>query len=268
MFELALLLCLLGQTPDSIRYEVDTLCAMNRVTGEEGSETAAAYLKWAMDGEYESFKFQTRRGDVRGKNIIKVVPGEEAGQILVCAHYDCMGGIGADDNASGVAAVLAIANSSIKFKHTVVYALFAAEEQGLVGSQFYANNHEKPIFVLNFDMIGHLKTSERTYGDKPDVEDAIRKVMAHYTFSKAITFRSGRNSDHYNFARKGVPVVHLFTGLTPTYHTRRDTPNTLNYEGICQIIEYAQEMLMAVDGQTVMDYSFTENLPVLDGDMK
>jgi len=266
MFKLALVLLALGQTPDSVRYEVDTLCSMNRVTGEDEANNAATYLKWALDGEFESFKFNTRRGERRGKNIIKVVPGEEDGQILVCAHYDCVGGIGADDNASGVAAVLAIANANIRFKHTVVFALFAAEEQGLVGSQYYVENHQKPIFVLNFDMIGHLKRGLRGYGESPEIEDAIKKVMARHSFSKSITFRSGRNSDHYSFAKKGVPVVHLFTGLTPTYHTRKDTPDSLNYEGICTIIEYARELLVAVDGGA--DYSFTEDLPVLDGDMK
>ncbi len=134
-----------------------------RVTGTEGCDQAAHYLyetfqDMGLAVRYHNYTDNT----VSGSNIEATLYGSDSTNIfIICGHYDTVpAGPGADDDGSGVAAVLAAAEimRNYEFGHTVRFVAFSGEEQGLIGSRHYAedayNNNESIVAVLNADMIG------------------------------------------------------------------------------------------------------------------
>jgi hypothetical protein len=125
-----------------------------------GNDLAADYIKNQLEG-YE-LEVHDQIYDEKGRNIFGIQPGYlyPEKQYIICAHYDAVPNYGADDNASGVAAVLEAARILSKYKtaYTLVYALWDEEEIGLRGSRYYASeentNQTKIQGVLNLDMIG------------------------------------------------------------------------------------------------------------------
>lgn len=170
---------------------------------------------------------------------------------------------GADDNASGSVALLEIAEAFSLMKgqnkRTVVFMAFSAEEMGLKGSIHYVNNPlfpkndpnlSKHIFMLNMDMIGHLTKNKTAVFDDGqssfDIGDLIKKYSKKYSFARKITLRGASGSDHAPFYNKKIPVAFLHTGLHEFYHTPRDTPEKINYEGLEKISKYAFELVWDV----------------------
>lgn len=215
------------------------------------------------------------------RNVLAKVPGSDprlAGEVVVIgAHYDHEGArggyvwAGADDNASGTAAVLELARSFAQSKvrpaRTVVFALWAAEEKGLLGSKHYVDHPvfplDKTVAYINLDMIG--RDGDPSAGGDPHaavggpVERKLdlsgRKIdPANWmsvegsdaypslgTITKAaaqqigleITYKAAEirfaASDHLYFARSGVPIVSYFDGGHEDYHQPSDTPEKINY---------------------------------------
>lgn len=195
-----------------------------------------------------------------GTNIIAIQKGKINDTIIIGAHYDSVSTTpGADDNASGCALVLDLAKklSKIKrFKYTIKYIFFDAEEKGLLGSSYYSKHmKEKCIFMVNFDMVGHLKI-------KSSPNETLNNLFIKYPWAKDICFREGNQSDHTSFLRKGIPVVWIFTGTHNRYHRPTDTPDTLNYEGMKQISQFAEELIIKIAKKDDA-YDFFINLPPL-----
>ena len=165
---------------------------------------------------------------------------------------------GADDNASGVAAMLEIAQSMAQLKrsgklnleHDVLFAAWSGEELGLIGSDYFANHFfelypnlpkpEKPDTLypamaacFNLDMVGRLRENLvlQGIGSSPVWTSEIEKRNA--VVGMPLTLQSDCNlpTDASSFFRKGVPILSAFTGSHAEYHTPRDTPELLNYEG-------------------------------------
>ncbi len=177
--------------------------------------------------------------------------------VVIGAHMDHlgMGGIssldpsrkpaihpGADDNASGTAAVLGLAKSLPPTKRSVLFICFSGEERGLLGSQFYVNNPliplEKTVAMLNLDMVGRLKNNKLSAlgvgtGDVwPAYLDDVN-LSAKFQLSRDEGSFGG--SDHQSFAAKSVPVLFFFTGLHEDYHRPSDTPDKIDADGIARI---------------------------------
>ena len=174
--------------------------------------------------------------------------------IVVGAHLDHMGnrrGIknGADDNASGSAALLDLARRIVKVKprRNVVLVWFTGEEQGFVGSKaFIKQAKTMPVFMLNMDMIGRLKDNLEQSNGSPG---SLARLFKKYDFAKRITYRNSRmGSDQRPFGARKVPNVTLHTGLHNVYHTTRDDAHTLDYEGLDRITDYAYDIIMQVVG--------------------
>jgi hypothetical protein len=199
----------------------------------------------------------TRPDDVPVANVAARVVGSDpalaAECVLIGAHYDHVGvdergriGRGADDNASGTAALLELAQAfaAVPPRRSVVLCAFAAEEKGLVGSQAYC---DKPPFALanvvamiNMDMLGRGTATEvAVLGTErnPDLERAVergRKLAS--TGVKKLVLGQGQElwqrSDQYSFHERGVPSLFFFEGLpierNEDYHTWRDTPDKLD----------------------------------------
>ena len=186
-----------------------------------------------------------------------IIPGTDPvlkDQILVLgAHYDHIGKLndsddkeediifnGADDNASGTAAVMAIAEAFAKSERqparTVIFALFAAEEIGLLGSTSLLNQPpfatDSVVAMLNFDMVSrggpdtlYLEGHSRT----PELSDIILKYAPDLGIHPVTNNRESiGGSDHASFIRKGIPAIHFFSGIHKDYHQVSDNPDTID----------------------------------------
>jgi len=204
-----------------------------------------------------------------GSNVLGYIRGRDAELadelIVVSAHYDHLGQRGervfngADDNASGTSTVLEIAEAfaaaqraGMGPRRSVLALLVSGEEKGLLGSEFYAAHPvfplEQTIADINIDMIGrydeaHADSSAYIYvigagRISPDLDSVTRAMNAAYSkYELDYTFdaeddpnRFYYRSDHYNFAKNGVPSVFFFSGVHEDYHRPTDTPDKLDYE--------------------------------------
>lgn len=168
---------------------------------------------------------------------------------------------GADDNASGVAAMLEIAQSlasqkksgKLQLKHDIIFAAWSGEEMGLLGSAYFADHfHEiypdldKPegnklyptvVACVNLDMVGRLRENLvlQGIGSSPYWKGEIEKRNAVVGLPITLQADSYLPTDASTFFLKGVPILSAFTGSHSEYHTPRDTPELLNYDGAAQI---------------------------------
>jgi len=205
--------------------------------------------------------------NLKCRNILGYLEGKNDQQevIIVSAHLDHLGlhdgkmYRGADDNASGCAAVLNIAeafsrasNEGFRPKRSILFLLVSGEENGLLGSKYYTNNPvfplENTIANLNIDMVGrtdtvHIKGDEYIYiigSDRispilHETNDKANSNYVHlnldYTYNDAKhPLKLYRRSDHYNFVKKGIPVIFYFSGLHEDYHEPGDTKDKIEYE--------------------------------------
>lgn len=187
--------------------------------------------------------------------------------VVISAHYDHLGKkdsviyYGADDDGSGTVSVLQLAKAFAKAKEagkgprrSILFLANSGEEKGLWGSEYYSEHPAYPLeqttVDLNIDMIGRidpgLKTRDSTnyvyvVGDdklsselKPISEaqnSKYTKLVLNYKFNDpADPQRIYYRSDHYNFARKGVPIIFYFDGIHKDYHQPTDTPDKINYD--------------------------------------
>lgn len=211
---------------------------------------------------------ERKRQAVTSTNVIGYVEGTDRADeyVFLTAHYDHLGKkgdviyYGADDDGSGTVALLEMAQAFVEAKirgngprRTVVFMAVSGEEKGLWGSEYYSDNPifplEKTTVDLNTDMIGRVDPKRKgdslnyiyVIGDdklssdlKPlseAINDRFSKMELDYKYNapndpERIYYRS----DHYNFARKGVPVIFYFSGLHPDYHRPTDTVDKINFQ--------------------------------------
>lgn len=201
-------------------------------------------------------------------NVLGFLPGTDLKEeiVIISGHYDHDGILsdgtifpGADDNGSGTTAVLELAKAFSQAKkdgngprRSILFIGFAAEEKGLLGSQFYSEN---PIFplkntvtCLNLDMIGRIddkhlegnhnyihligsdKLSSELYKINRKANDVYTKMELDYMYDDPKDpMRIYYRSDQYNFAKHGIPVTFYFSGLHPHYHTPDDTVDKIDF---------------------------------------
>lgn len=198
------------------------------------------------------------------KNVLGVLPGKgnlASEVVVVGAHYDHIGRggagslapwtrdihNGADDNASGTTALLETARQcaawDIANRRTILFIAFAAEEQGLLGSEYYVRHPlfalEKTVAMLNFDMVGRLRNENLTvYGYNTAEQFEAWLDQAAPKFGIEIDkVKGGRGpSDHASFYGRGIPVMHDFTGFHSQYHRPSDDIEHINVAGIGRVV--------------------------------
>ena len=160
---------------------------------------------------------------------------------------DGVGVRGADDNASGVSAVMELAHmmaaqikdGKFKPKQNIAFAVWSGEEIGILGSsQFVKNRKGLPISAyLNMDMIGRLRSEliVQGAGSAKAWRGLIEKLLGHTEMSIAVQDDPYLPTDAMAFYLQGIPSISFFTGSHSEYHTPRDRPETLNIEGIAQV---------------------------------
>lgn len=260
-----LLLLLLLLNPSELREHTRKFATKSRETGSQNLRDAQDYV--VQECRSYGLKVRSQGMLIRGKecrNIIAWIEGNDK-IVTIGAHLDSVNCPGADDNASGSACLLLLAKKFAKLKPscTIVFQWYTGEEQGLLGSKFYAKNPlfpeddpdiNKHVFMLNLDMVGRLQS----YPEADDVQDILEELFPKYPFAKDITFREGSRSDHSSFDRYKVPVVWLFTGTHRDYHKASDTPEKLNYEGMDAICDYAFDLVTKVIGDKIPVYILWE----------
>ena len=202
-------------------------------------------------------------------NMLKGAKKELSGQyIIIGAHHDHlgMGGrgsssrrqdtiavhYGADDNASGVAGVIELAQNIMSRSpaRSFLFTTFAAEELGLFGSKTFANDPLVPLdsvqLMINLDMIGRLNEDRQLQiggiGTSPVFRSMIDTLNKKANFSIAYSEAGFGPSDHSSFYAKDVPVLFITTGAHPDYHTPADTPDKINYEGMVEVLSFVSDL--------------------------
>ncbi|WP_163323499.1 M28 family peptidase [Draconibacterium mangrovi] len=206
------------------------------------------------------------------RNVVAMLPGNDENlkdeYVVVGAHFDHlgMGGPGsgsraidtvavhngADDNASGVSAVIQLAEKLAgdkSNKRSVLFVAFGAEEMGLLGSKEFTMKSpvetDKMVAMFNFDMIGRLKddNSVSIGGTKTaeETEDLLNDLNPDFTL--AFTGEGIGPSDHASFYLQNIPVIYISTGAHPDYHTPQDDAELINFEGAQKVMSYSAALL-------------------------
>ncbi len=209
------------------------------------------------------YKFTKRYAST---NVLGILPGtDQAGEYLfITAHYDHLGinkGVispGADDDGSGTVSVMQIAEAFAQAKaagkgprRSIVFMTVSGEEMGLLGSEFYSDNPIYPTVKttanLNIDMIGrvtpnykgdssnyvYLIGDDRLSSRLAPIADSANQMVGlqlDRVFNGNDPQRFYERSDHYNFAKKGVPIIFFFNGTHADYHRPTDTVDKINFE--------------------------------------
>ncbi len=208
-----------------------------------------------------------------GRNVLGLLEGadpvlrEEV--VVVGAHYDHLGhgGFGstgssgeihngADDNASGVAAMIEAARrlgSGPRPARSILFIAFTGEELGLVGSAFYTRNPvvplERTVAMLNLDMVGRLEDDPLIVygvGTAPEWEEMIRAANVSLGLPLAFEEAGYGPSDHTSFYANEIPVLHLFTNVHEDYHKHTDDWQKIDVEGLGEVARFTSEIALAV----------------------
>ncbi len=262
-----------------------------RRTGTAGADSAAAYiarrfaalgLEAPAGGWLQRFTVSptapalqgTGLGELAGQNVVGLLRGRDpsrAGDFLVLgAHYDHLGlggrgsldpdsaGVvhnGADDNASGVVALLEAARllAQAPPARSVVFVAFGGEEMGLLGSAAYVKDPVVPmdrvVAMFNFDMVGRLRDDRLVvYGVETATElrALVESGNAAHGFQLVAQGGGYGPSDQTSFTVAGVPVLHFFTGTHEDYHRTTDDWDRVNLAGVERIAAFAADLARTV----------------------
>ena len=216
-------------------------------------------------------KAAVQRETQTGRNVVAYLPasgsttGIDRPWIALGAHYDHLGRgshgnslagkdeagrihLGADDNASGTAAVLAIAEALAEQprKRNVLVGLWSAEEIGLIGSNAFVNKPPVPIdelaAYLNFDMVGRMADNKLTVqatGTSPAWARILEQANVAAGFDLVLQPDPYQPTDVATFNQAGVPSLSFFTSTHTDYHRPADTADKINYEDLDRVVDFA-----------------------------
>lgn len=264
-----------------------------RKTDTKGAEMARTYIKGrfeeiglkphpSLKGFEQSFTFKNRSGqDINGKNLVAYLPGKTENVIVITAHYDHVGIIknevynGADDNASGVAALLNFARyfSKNKPNNTLVFVAFDAEEMGLQGAKSFVANPPVPLanirLNINMDMISHNDKGELYVSGtfkypelKPFIHTTIAdiKVIMGHDDPKQGRDDWTNQSDQGAFNAKNIPFLYFGVEDHKDYHQATDEFQNINKLFFMNATRSILEIIKNIDGARSINDIFRENL--------
>ncbi|HET7224896.1 MAG TPA: M28 family peptidase, partial [Candidatus Eisenbacteria bacterium] len=212
-------------------------------------------------------------------NVAGTIPGRDTSRaIVVGAHYDHLGwgnesslapGVhaihpGADDNASGVAALLGTARALARRaasgqppEHTLVFCAFTGEEMGLVGSSHFVDDPPLPLerveTMVNADMVGRLRNDKLVVmgaGTASEFKTLLKDVNgAGFGFDLKTSDDGYGPSDHSSFYKRNLPVLMLFTGAHADYHKPSDTPDKINDAGLWKVTRFETALVESLDAR-------------------
>lgn len=274
-----------------------------RETGKRGEALAARYIaarfaevglqpKGSGNTYYQSFDFNYNpnphggAGQVEartGKNVAAYLDNGAPTTVVIGAHYDHLGsGIsgslhagdpavhnGADDNASGVSAMLRIAHylkQGNATNNNYLFIAFSGEELGLFGSKNWVNSPtlelEQINYMLNMDMVGRLNEEKvlavNGAGTSPVWKEALDDIEVDGISVKTSDSGVGP-SDHTSFYLKDIPVLHFFTGQHEDYHKPADDASEINFEGLLSVSNFIIALIEKLDDRGELEFTKTKD---------
>ncbi|NOT50893.1 MAG: M20/M25/M40 family metallo-hydrolase [Chitinophagaceae bacterium] len=227
-----------------------------------------------------------------GYNVIGYIDNKAATTVVLGAHYDHLGygedgnsreaghekGIhnGADDNASGTAALIELASLLKRAKaknNNYLFIAFSGEELGLYGSKYFVENPTIDLktvnYMINMDMVGRLNDSTKVltiggYGTSPGwpiFSPKEKRMQGDNIIMPRLVIKLDSSgigpSDHTSFYRKDIPVLFFFTGLHTDYHKPTDDADKINYRGTEIIIGHIVELIHLLDDDGKLAFTKT-----------
>jgi len=276
---------------NSSTYDIPVIQVTRKVadTFLEKSGITVAELEEYLNKNLKSKSFDTGQNvsvqssvilkQVTTYNIAAMVPGTDPQlmneYLVIGAHYDHLGQggpgsgsrvpdtlavhYGADDNASGVSAVIDVAERAVisrSNRRSLIFVAFGAEEMGLVGSTHFTANPpvdlKNVIAMLNFDMVGRLDPDSRALsigGTKTSLESEEILELLNPGFELSLSGEGTGPSDHAAFYMQDIPVFFISTGAHPDYHTPGDNAGKINYPGILEVSDYVWGIVEEISGR-------------------
>lgn len=267
---------------DVVRYlSADAL--QGRFAGSSGEVCAGGYIAarfealglapGAGDGFFQELALasatQPHAPGGTGRNVIAMLPGSDpelAGSVVVIgAHYDHLGfgefgstgtlgeiHNGADDNASGVAAMLEAARllaEGPRPARSILFIAFTGEELGLIGSSYYAHNPvvslNRTLAMVNLDMVGRLNDGAMIVygmGTAPEWREIVPAANEGLDIPLAYEEAGYGPSDHTSFYAADIPVLHFFTNVHRDYHRETDDWEFIDEAGLERIARFTAEI--------------------------
>jgi aminopeptidase YwaD len=220
-----------------------------------------------------------------GHNVIGYIDNGAATTIIAGAHFDHLGygednnsmyrgaekmiHNGADDNASGTAALIELArllkDSKYK-KNNYLFTAFSGEELGLFGSKYFTEHPaidlSKVNYMINMDMVGRLNDSSKSltvggYGTSPAWGQLFTSIGSDKNIINKYDSSGSGPSDHTSFYRKDIPVLFFFTGLHSDYHRPTDDADKINYTGEYRVIKYIYKIIEETNNKGKLAFTKT-----------
>ncbi len=292
-----------------IKKHIETLSSDSmegRLVGSNGEKLASEYISNYFQElnltpftnnefiNYFSFNYNSNphgnsseKDNITGRNVVAFLDNGAKHTFVIGAHYDHLGlneynlstdskgkgqiHNGADDNASGVSAVLELANlyskNNIKEPVNFIFVCFSGEELGLMGSKSIAEIIKKEYpnssLMLNFDMIGRMDSTNSLniggIGTSPNFSKIVNKNKPD-TFQLTLDESGTGPSDHTSFYSNGIPVLFFHTGLHLDYHKPTDDADKINFKKTAEIVGFAKTV--------IDDLALNPELPFLQTKLK
>ncbi|MBK8142280.1 MAG: M20/M25/M40 family metallo-hydrolase [Chitinophagaceae bacterium] len=228
-------------------------------------------------------KFTTALSEKKrtGHNVVGYIDNGAATTVVLGAHFDHLGygedgnsrntsteriiHNGADDNASGTAALIELAKKMKQSKannNNYLFIAFSGEELGLYGSKYCTENPTIDLktanYMINLDMVGRLNDSTKSitiggYGTSPTWSSVISVAPGNSIAVKIDSSGTGP-SDHTSFYRKDIPVLFYFTGLHTDYHKPSDDADKINYNGIASILQHITGLIESLNSSSKLAF--------------
>lgn len=219
----------------------------------------------------------------KARNVIAYINNDAPNTVIIGGHFDHLGygednnsldgygqiHNGADDNASGTAAVIELSrilqNRKAK-NNNYLFIAFSGEELGLFGSKYWLEHPSikiSPNYMINMDMIGRYDTARKLtiggYGTSPVWGNVFSSTTDKNLVIKLDSSGSGP-SDHASFYRDSIPVLFFFTNSHPDYHKATDDWDKINYKGEVEIIDYIVQLIDATDSKGKLGFAKTRDM--------
>jgi len=219
----------------------------------------------------------------KARNVVGYLNFNAPATVIIGAHYDHLGHgedgnaldsvgpihNGADDNASGTAALIELARMLQKTKthnNNYLFIAFSGEELGLFGSKYWLDHpsiNVAPNYMINMDMVGRYDSSRKLtiggYGTSPVWGQVFTTITDKNLVVKFDSSGVGP-SDHTSFYRKDIPVLFFFTNSHSDYHKATDDADKINYTGEVEIVDYIERIVEATDNKGKLAFTKTRDV--------
>ena len=240
--------------------------------------------KLGQDGNPVSVSVDIQHLQREGHNVVGMIDNGKPNVVVIGAHYDHLGfgdegslyrgeaaiHNGADDNASGVAAILQLARDLVELDETrannYLFIAFSGEEKGLYGSNYWTKHPTLPIerlnYMINLDMVGRVDTSNAMgingVGTSPAWAEVQRVKVGGF---KLKTTDGGIGpSDHTSFYLQGIPAIHFFSGTHADYHKPSDDEDKVNYDGMLRTVRFIESLITALNDDGKLVFTKTQDV--------